>query len=99
LGVEPGDRVAGLETTTWAPPTLVGCAVAGAVRVPLCLQLREAHQHMIDHTQCKVVVADSSRGLGEGSGERDTGSPPCVVRDSGYEAWLAKHDDTDRTWP
>ena len=36
LGVKPGDRVAGLEDNNLgAADFLIGCAVAGAVRVPL----------------------------------------------------------------
>ena len=98
LGVEPGDRVAGLEDNNLgAADFLVGCAVAGAVRVPLYPRnSREAHQHMIDHTQCKVVVADSSYADSVKGLESETPDlHHVVVRDSGYEAWLAKHDDTD----
>jgi acyl-CoA synthetase (AMP-forming)/AMP-acid ligase II len=62
MGVEPGDRVAGLEDNNLgAPDFLIGCAVAGSVRVPLYPRnSRTAHQHMIEHTGCKAVLADDT---------------------------------------
>jgi acyl-coenzyme A synthetase/AMP-(fatty) acid ligase len=98
MGVQPGDRVAGLEDNNLgAADFLVGCAVAGAVRVPLYPRnSRAAHQYMLEHTRCKVVLAhgtyaDSVRGL-----ERETADlDHVVIRDADYEEWLAGHDDTD----
>ena len=98
LGVKPGDRVAGLEDNNLgAADFLIGCAVAGAVRVPLYPRnSRTAHQHMIEHTQCKVVLADDTYADSVTGLERQTAYlDHLVVRDAGYEEWLAGHDDTD----
>ena len=98
LGVKPGDRVAGLEDNNLgAADFLIGCAVAGAVRVPLYPRnSRTAHQHMIEHTQCKVVLADDAYADSVTGLERQTAYlDHLVVRDAGYEEWLAGHDDTD----
>jgi acyl-CoA synthetase (AMP-forming)/AMP-acid ligase II len=98
LGVEPGDRVAGLEDNNLgAADFFIACAVAGAVRVPLYPRnSRAAHHHMIDHTSCKVVLsdaayADSVNGLDDEIG--DLGH--VVVRDDHYESWLASYPATD----
>lgn len=92
LGVRPGDRVAGLEDNNLAAADFfLGCAIAGAVRVPLYPRNSpEAHAHMVEHTDCRLLMtdaahADSVAGL----------TLPTVVRDEGYERWLAGHDDAD----
>ena len=54
MGVKPGDRVAGLEDNNLAAADFfIGCAIAGAVRVPLYPRNSpEAHAHMVEHTDC-----------------------------------------------
>lgn len=102
LGVEPGDRVAGLEDNNLgAADFFIGCALAGAVRVPLYPRnSREAHEHMLDHTQCKVVLSDAAYaesvlGLDNEIADLDH----VVVRDEGYEGWVAAQNATDPDVP
>jgi acyl-CoA synthetase (AMP-forming)/AMP-acid ligase II len=98
MGVQPGDRVAGLEDNNLgAADFLVGCAVAGAVRVPLYPRnSRTAHQYMVEHTQCKVVLADGTYADSVTGLEREIADlDHVVIRDADYEEWLAGHDDTD----
>lgn len=98
LGVRPGDRVAGLEDNVLGCVDLyLACAIAGAVRVPLYPRnSREAHQSMLEGTGCAVLLTDAAyaesvRGL---DGEVDS-LRHVLVRDTGYETWLAGHPDTD----
>jgi acyl-CoA synthetase (AMP-forming)/AMP-acid ligase II len=98
LGIQPGDRVAGLEDNNLGCADFVlGCAIAGAVRVPLYPRnSAEAHAHMIEGTGCRVVFtdaafADTVRGLDQ--------KLDCLrsiqVRDESYEDWIAAQDATD----
>jgi acyl-CoA synthetase (AMP-forming)/AMP-acid ligase II len=76
---------------------VLGCAIAGAVRVPLYPRnSAEAHAHMIEGTGCRVVFtdaafADTVRGLDQ--------KLDCLryiqVRDESYEDWIAAQDATD----
>jgi len=98
MGVRPGDRVAGLEDNVLGCADLyVGCAIAGAVRVPLYPRnSREAHAHMLSSTGCVVVIADESHAAGVAGLEAEIGMLEHVfVRDRGYEAWLAAQDPND----
>jgi acyl-CoA synthetase (AMP-forming)/AMP-acid ligase II len=98
LGVGQGDRVAGLEDNNLGCADFVlGCAIAGAVRVPLYPRnSREAHRSMLEGTECRVVMsdavyADDVRGI-----ELELESLEHVfVRDDGYDEWLLAHDNTD----
>ena len=88
LGVQPGDRVAGLEDNNLDCVDLyLGCAKAGAVRVPLYPRnAREAHSHMIEGTDCKLVVADEVHAdLLGGLQEEFDCRQQMLVRDTGYE--------------
>ena len=98
MGVRPGDRVAGLEDNNLgAADFFVGCAVAGAVRVPLYPRnSREAHAHMLGHTQCRAVLvdppyADAVAGLDAELPDLDA----VLVRDASYEGWLAAQSDAE----
>lgn len=91
-GVRPGDRVAGLEDNNLGAADLfLGAAIAGAVRVPLYARnSAEAHGHMVGQTGTSVVLtdaayADSVKGL----------DAHVIVRDEGYESWLASQSDVD----
>lgn len=98
LGVERGDRVAGLEDNNLGCADLVlGCAIAGAVRVPLYPRnSREAHRHMLEGTGCSVLLADAAYADDVAGLDDDIeGLAHVVVRDASYEEWLATHDDTD----
>lgn len=91
-GVRPGDRVAVLEDNSLeAADFYLACTAGNFVRVPLYARnAQDAHGHMIDNTDAKVVVV-SEQYAGDLPSER--GSMPSVnqvlVRDSGYEELLA----------
>ena len=98
MGLRPGDRVGVLEDNCLsAADAFLGLGAANLVRVPLYPRnSRRAHAHMLDHTSCRAVLvtpkyADSIAGLDDdvASVER------IIVRDDGYETWLAAQDATD----
>ncbi|MPY93051.1 MAG: AMP-binding protein [Acidimicrobiia bacterium] len=98
LGVRPGDRVGGLEDNDLAAADFyVGCAAGGFVRNPLYPRNSpEAHAHMLDHSQCKVLVVDppyvdAVRGMEHELADLHH----IIVRDESYEDWLASFPDTD----
>jgi acyl-CoA synthetase (AMP-forming)/AMP-acid ligase II len=98
MGVRPGDRVAGLEDNVLGCVDLyLGCAIAGAVRVPLYPRnAREAHASMLAGTGCVLLVTDAA--YAESVAGLDAELPSLrhiLVRDGGYERWLAGHDDVD----
>lgn len=98
LGVKPGDRVAGLEENNLGcVDAVLGCAIAGAVRVPLYPRNSpQAHSHMIEGTAAKVVLADEALAGPVVGLDRKLGCLEHVqVRDAGYEQWLAAQDATD----
>ena len=98
MGVRPGDRVAGLEDNVLGCADLyLGCAIAGAVRVPLYPRnSREAHGHMLSGTECVVVVSDETHADGVVGLDAEIGTLAHVfVRDAGYEAWLEAQDPND----
>ncbi|HZZ51137.1 MAG TPA: AMP-binding protein [Pseudonocardia sp.] len=98
LDVKPGDRVAGLEDNNLGAADLfLGCAIAGAVRVPLYVRnARRSHTHMIEQTQARVVISDSAYAADLQGLETEIESlEHVVVRDSNYETWLAGHSDVD----
>ncbi|HZQ80221.1 MAG TPA: AMP-binding protein [Acidimicrobiia bacterium] len=98
LGLRPGDRVGVLEDNCLsAADAYLGLTAANLVRVPLYPRnSREAHAHMLGHTGCRAVTttvpyADSVVGL-----DRELPALEHVlVRDDGYEAWLAAQPSTD----
>ena len=98
LGLRPGDRVGVLEDNCLsAADAYLGLTAANLVRVPLYPRnSREAHAHMLGHTGCRAVTttvpyADSVSGL-----ENDLPALEHVlVRDEGYEDWLAAQSATD----
>jgi acyl-CoA synthetase (AMP-forming)/AMP-acid ligase II len=98
LGVRHGDRVAGLEDNTLGAADLwLGCALAGAVRVPLYPRnSRRAHAEMLDGTGVRVLVCGGAYA-GDVAGLEDEveSLAHVLVRDEGYEGWLASQDDTD----
>lgn len=98
LGVQVGDRVAGLEDNNLGAADLfIACAIAGAVRVPLYARnAGRSHAQMIEQTGTRIVLsdvayADSVRGL-----ETEIDSlRHVVIRDAQYEKWLADQSDVD----
>lgn len=98
LGVSPGDRVAGLEDNNLGAADLfLGCAIAGAVRVPLYARnARRSHGQMLEQTAARVVLsdpvyADTVTGLEKEIATLDH----VVIRDAGYEDWLAAQSAED----
>lgn len=98
LGLSPGDRVGVLEDNSLeAQDFFAGTAAAGLVRVPLYPRnSREAHAHMLGHTGCRAVVV-SERYASEVAGFVDelADLDHVIVRDGGYEAWLAARSPAD----
>jgi acyl-CoA synthetase (AMP-forming)/AMP-acid ligase II len=98
LDVQPGDRVGVLEENCLASSDFfLGTAIGNFVRVPLYKRnSSESHEHMLHHTQCKVLVVS---GEVESEMWRMAQSLPdlkhVVVRDEGYEEWLASFSRAD----
>ncbi|MCA1842338.1 MAG: long-chain fatty acid--CoA ligase, partial [Actinobacteria bacterium] len=98
LGLNPGDRVGVLEDNCLsAADAFIGLGAANLVRVPLYPRnSRRAHAHMLDHTGCRALFVtpkyvDAIKGL-----DADLrGLEHIVVRDDGYESWLADQPSTD----
>jgi len=98
LGLQPGDRVGVLEDNTLeSVDFFCGTAAANLVRVPLYPRNGpDAHQHMLDHTGCRaLVVSESHAEAVAGLVDRVPSLEHIVVRDDGYEDWLASHPDDD----
>lgn len=96
LGLQPGDRVGVLEDNSIeAADMFHGAAIANLVRVPLYPRNgREAHHHMLSHTDCRVlVVSDAYQHEIEGLVDELPALFHVLVRDEGYEAWLASQPD------
>ena len=100
LGARPGDRIAVLEDNCLASSDFfLGTAIGNLVRVPLYKRnSREAHAHMLRHTQCRIaVVAQDQQAEIADLADALPDLRHVVVRDSGYEQWLASFpaDDPD----
>ncbi|MEM7017938.1 MAG: AMP-binding protein [Pseudomonadota bacterium] len=97
FGLQPGDRIGVLEDNSIeAADFFHGTAIAGLVRVPLYPRNgREAHQHMLSHTGCRaIMVSEQYAHEVEGLINDIASLEHVLIRDSDYEAWLAKHDNT-----
>jgi len=97
MGLKSGDRVAVLEDNCIeAADFYVGSVAANLVRVPLYRRnSAEAHEHMIRHTDCKVVVVSQEYAHElDGIAEKVPGLQ-ILVRGDDYEAWLSKQSDVD----
>lgn len=96
LGIRPGDRVGVLEDNSIeAADFFLGAAIAGIVRVPLYARdRREMHLHMLGHTNCRAVLvaAHYAREL-DGFVDELADLQHVIVRDDGYEGWLAAQSD------
>ncbi len=97
-GLQPGDRVGVLEDNTLESVDLFcGAAAANLVRVPLYPRnQRASHEHMLAHTGCRAVVVAADHADALAGVERSVPSlDRVIVRDAGYERWLADHPATD----
>jgi acyl-CoA synthetase (AMP-forming)/AMP-acid ligase II len=102
LGLSPGDRVAVLEDNSKeAADFFLGAGIANLVRVPLYPRnAREAHLHMIGHTGCRaLVVGGNHAGEVEGLARELPDLQHVLVRDEGYEGWLAAQSPVDPMVP
>jgi acyl-CoA synthetase (AMP-forming)/AMP-acid ligase II len=98
LGLKPGDRVGVLEDNSIEAADLFGgAAVANLVRVPLYPRNgREAHHHMLGHTNCRaVVVSENYAHEVAGLSDELPDLEHVLIRDSGYEGWLAEQSTED----
>lgn len=96
-GLKPSDRVGVLEDNSIeAQDLFAGAAIANLVRVPLYPRNgREAHLHMLGHTNCRVVLVSPQYAQEiEGFVDELPDLEHIIVRDDGYEPWLAKQSDT-----
>ena len=98
LGIQAGDRVAVLEDNTFeSVDFFCGAAAANVVRVPLYPRnSREAHVHMLAHTDCRaVVVSESHAEALAGIVDEVPSLEHVIVRDDSYEEWLASQSAVD----
>lgn len=97
-GLKPGDRVGVLEDNSIeAQDFFVGAAIAGLVRVPLYARNAiDSHAHMLDHTDCRAVLVSEEHATDlDGMADRLDSLEKVIVRDRGYEDWLASAGDVD----
>ena len=98
LGLRPGDRVAVLEDNSKeAADFFLGAGIANLVRVPLYPRnAHEAHLHMVGHTGCRALVVGGHHAAEVAGLERELPDLAHVlVRDEGYEGWLAAQSPED----
>lgn len=102
LGLKPGDRIGLLEDNSIeAADIFVGAAAANIVRVPLYPRNgREAHLHMLGHTNCRaLMVSEHYLSEVEGMEKELPDLEHIIVRGADYEDWLASFPDTDPDVP
>ena len=96
-GLSPGDRVGVLEDNSIeAQDLFAGAALAGLVRVPLYARnAPESHHHMLSHTGCKLLVVSANHASEVEGILDDLPGLDVLVRDDGYEGWLAQQHATE----
>ncbi|MGE0776110.1 MAG: AMP-binding protein, partial [Sphingomonadaceae bacterium] len=102
MGLKPGDRIAVLEDNCIESSDIFqAAAIANLVRVPLYARDSiEAQVHMAGHTGCRAIVASAGyRSEASHIGQELTCIDHVLVRDEGYEAWLASQSDEDPLIP
>ena len=98
LGLKPGDRIAVLEDNCIGSSDIFqGAAIANLVRVPLYARdSLDAHLHMAGQTNCRALIvsenyAQAARAVAEKLPELEH----LIIRDAGYEDWLAAQSPQD----
>jgi acyl-CoA synthetase (AMP-forming)/AMP-acid ligase II len=98
MGIASGDRVAVLEDNCMlSADFFLGTAAANLVRVPLYRRnARHSHAKMLAQTGCRaLVVAPEYRAEVEGLERELPELEIVIVRDDGYEPWLAAQSPVD----
>ncbi len=98
LGLTPQDRLATLERNgLGAADTYVGAAAANLVRVPLYERnARRAHVEMLNNVGCRALLVDAAyQDDVQGIAAEVPTLEHVIVRDAGYEAWLAGRSHVD----
>lgn len=98
LGAKPGDRIAVLEDNVLASSDFfLGTAISNTVRVPLYRRnSEESHGHMLRQSGSTILVVGAEQHAEVASLEgKVEGLRHVVVRDEGYEDWLAGFPATD----
>src|SRR3981081_1158552 len=102
LGLKPGDRIGVLdENSLGAADGVLGATIANAARVWFdAANSREPHAYMLGHTGCRVLLVDEHLAdRVAGMVDEVPSLERIVIRDSGYEDWLAGFSDTDPDVP
>jgi len=102
LGLRPGDRIGVLEdNSVEAADFFLGTTAANLVRVPLYPRnSRAAHRHMLEHTGCRALIVSGRYAADVEPLRAEIESlEHVIVRDEGYERWLARHPDDDPAVP
>lgn len=98
MGLVPGDRLAVLEDNCIESSDIFqAAAIANLVRVPLYARdSAEAQVHMAGHTGCRAIIASASyRSEASHIAAELPGVEHVLIRDQGYEAWLAAQSAED----
>jgi acyl-CoA synthetase (AMP-forming)/AMP-acid ligase II len=98
IGLKPQDRVGALEdNSVEAADFYAAAAIGNFVRVPLYARdQRDAHLHMLGHTGCRaVLVAEHYAADLDGFDQELPDLEHIIVRDGGYEDWLAEQSNVD----
>ena len=97
LGAKPGDRVAVLEDNCIeACDFYLAAAIANVARVPLYRRnSRASHEHMIRHTGAQLVLVSAELAHELEGLDHEIEGLRIIVRDAGYEEWLATQQTTD----
>lgn len=102
MGLRPGDRIAVLEDNCIESSDIfLGAAIANLVRVPLYARDSvEAHVHMAGHTGCRAIIASAKyREAAEDAAQKLPAIEQILIRDEGYEGWLAAQSAEDPMIP
>jgi acyl-CoA synthetase (AMP-forming)/AMP-acid ligase II len=102
LGLRPGDRVGVLEdNSVEAADFFLGTTAANLVRVPLYPRnSRAAHRVMLERTGCRALVVSGRYAADVEPLRAEIASlEHLIVRDEGYERWLAGFPDRDPAVP